>query len=406
MRTICWTLILTVFALAVHAAELKAIALRDDTHNLALLFTVNGQVAQKSFTLKNPDRVVIDFKNTRMGFNLNPGVLTNGLIRNVRSGHPDSLTLRLVFETNRPVNIQASSWLPENKSYKGLKLALLSSGSVSQPARVTAPPEAKIKTAKSLTPVVVKHSPSRFLRDAVVVIDAGHGGKDPGAHGPKGSQEKNVTLAIARRLKQMIDKQPGMRAVLTRDGDYYISLRRRLDIARKDNGDIFISIHADAFINKNSHGASVFALSQNGATSEAARWLAEKENYSELGGVDLSELDDTNGVVRSVLIDLSQTATIGESVKMGKAVLGNMGRLTTLHNRNIEQARFVVLKSPDIPSILIETGFISNPYEERNLTSAVYQQRLCQAIFHGIKGYFMDNPPKGTRLETLAALSR
>ena len=192
-----------------------------------------------------------------------------------------------------------------------------------------------------------------------------------------------------------------MRAVLTRSGDYYVGLRERLDIARKYNGDIFVSIHADAFNNPHSSGASVFALSQGGATSEAARWIAAKENYSELGGVNLGDLDDINGVVRSVLIDLSQTATINSSLEMGGRVLGKLNGFTRLHNHRVEQARFMVLKSPDIPSILVETGFISNPVEERNLTSSPYQSRLSQAIFDGIKTYFWSNPPHGTRIEAM-----
>jgi len=210
-----------------------------------------------------------------------------------------------------------------------------------------------------------------------------------------------VVLAITLKLKQLIDKHPGMRAVLTRSGDYYVGLRQRLDIARKYNGDVFVSIHADAFNNPHSNGASVFALSQRGATSEAARWIAEKENYSELGGVNLGDLDDTNGVVRSVLIDLSQTATINAGLQMGGRVLGQLYSFTNLHNNKVEQARFVVLKSPDIPSILVETGFISNPREERNLTSSAYQTRLSRAIFSGVKGYFWDNPPHGTRIEAM-----
>ena len=251
-------------------------------------------------------------------------------------------------------------------------------------------------------PVQALHVPSKSLRDVVVVLDPGHGGKDPGAIGMHKSAEKHVVLAIALKLKQLIDRQPGMRAVLTRNGDYYIGLRERMSIARRHNADIFVAIHADAFNNPNSNGASVFALSPRGATSEAARWLAEKENHSELGGVNLSGLDDQNGVIRTVLLDLSQTATIGSSVQMGSRVLRGLDTVTTLHNNKVEQARFVVLKSPDIPSILIETGFISNPREERNLNSPFYQARLTQAIFKGLKGYFWDYPPHGTRVEAMA----
>lgn len=192
-----------------------------------------------------------------------------------------------------------------------------------------------------------------------------------------------------------------MRAVLTRNADYYLGLRERMTIARKHNADLFVAIHADAFGNHHSHGASVFALSAKGATSEAARWLAAKENYSELGGVNLAKLDDSNGVIRSVLIDLSQTATIGASLQVGNQVLQSLDRITTLHSNKVEQARFMVLKSPDIPSLLIETGFISNPREELNLSSTVYQARLCHAIMGGIKQYFWDYPPHGSKIEAM-----
>lgn len=259
-----------------------------------------------------------------------------------------------------------------------------------------------VAKSKTSVPVKVPAVPKR-LRDVLVVIDPGHGGKDPGASGARKTLEKHVVLSISKRLKTIIDAQPGMKAVLTRKGDYYIGLRERLRIARKCDADIFVAIHADAYINRESNGASVFALSQTGATSEAARWLAEKENYSELGGVNLSELDDQNGVVRSVLIDLSQTATIGASVNMGERILKSLGGITRLHNDKIEQARFVVLKSPDIPSVLVETGFISNPREERNLSNSQYQQRLAQAIFQGIKAYFWEFPPYGSRIEALSS---
>ena len=232
-------------------------------------------------------------------------------------------------------------------------------------------------------------------RKITVIIDAGHGGKDPGAHGRAGTQEKTVVLAIAQELKRAINQQPGMQAVMTRDGDYYVPLRDRLKKARQSKGDIFISIHADAFKNPQSSGASVYALSLKGASSEAARWLAEKENYSELGQVDLSNKDD---VLRSVLIDLSQTATISAGLDLGTIVLKNLQAMTKLHHLSVDQARFVVLKSPDIPSILVETGFISNPQEERRLRSPRYQKQLALAIMNGVKSYFRHRAPPGTWL--------
>jgi len=260
----------------------------------------------------------------------------------------------------------------------------------------------EIKKAPELKPVIAQHAPPKILRDVVVILDPGHGGKDPGALGARKSQEKRIVLEIAKKLKKLIDKQPGMRAVLTRDGDYYVGLRERLNIARKHEGDVFVSIHADAFISSKSKGVSVFALSQRGATSEAAQWLAEKENHSELGGVDLSGLDDENDLIRTVLIDLSQTATTTASVQMGSHVLTRLDHVTSLHSNKVEQARFVVLKSPDIPSILVETGFISNAKEEKNLNDPRYQARITLAMFDGLKKYFWNHPPHGTRFEVMA----
>ena len=414
------------------AAQLKNVTVQQQTDRTTLYFTIDGSFTHKLFTLTNPNRVVLDINETSLGINLNQLGLTNALINQVRSGLSGTKTLRLVLDVNQNVAVRSSPWQSKNSSY-GIQLELLHAKNTSAPGNnkhqlINTKPQLISKssinnkiTQKNIKPLIkaqsvaqdspiiahhmpikVPHSPSnKYLRDVVVVLDAGHGGKDPGARGPRRSKEKDVVLAITLKLKQLIDRQPGMRAVLTRSGDYYVGLRQRLDIARKYNGDIFVSIHADAFNNPHSNGASVFALSQRGATSEAARWIAEKENYSELGGVNLGDLDDSNGVVRSVLIDLSQTATINSGLQMGSRVLGQLDSFTNLHNNKVEQARFMVLKSPDIPSILVETGFISNPREERNLTNSAYQIRLSQAIFQGLKGYFWDNPPHGTRIEAM-----
>jgi N-acetylmuramoyl-L-alanine amidase len=392
-RRTVWFYLVMLLSFNLVAAQLQSIEVKQDSGKTSLFFSLDGAIAHKIFTLTNPDRVVVDFENTNLAFNLSQLHLNNRLIKLVRSGHPNPQTLRLVFEVTDAVRLRANPWGSSSRTKHAFSLDIS--------ANPQGPSIEKAVKGKSepLTPVLpVSNKP---LRDVVVVLDAGHGGKDPGAMGPKRSAEKNVTIAIAIKLKQLIDKQPGMRAVLTRKGDYYVGLRERLNIARKYNGDVFISIHADAFINQQSNGASVFALSQRGATSEAARWLAEKENYSELGGVNLRGLDDQSGLVRTVLIDLSQTATISASLHMGETVLRNLNTITTLHNHKVEQARFMVLKSPDIPSILIETGFISNPREERNLTSSSYQARLTQSIFQGLKSYFWEYPPHGSRIEAL-----
>lgn len=414
---------------AANASQLKNLRLTQTNNTSSLYLSINGPFTHKLFTLTNPYRVVVDLTGADLAVNLNQLPLKNALIQKVRAGKPNATTLRVVVELSHPVVVHSSPWQSQ-----GLKLDLIGGKQTAVLTKPHKPPvkmnvkpqtsqvksvQQSILPKKQLlknspvyqnqpliahqNPIKARSIPPASLRSVVVVLDAGHGGKDPGAKGPHRTQEKDVVLAITLRLKKLIDSQPGMRAVLTRRGDYYVGLRERLDIARKYNGDIFVAIHADAFNNPHSNGASVFALSQGGATSEAARWIAEKENYSELGGVNLGDLDDQNGIVRSVLIDLSQTATINSSLQMGGRVLSQLGQFTRLHNYKVEQARFMVLKSPDIPSILVETGFISNPREERNLTSAAYQDRLSRAIFQGIKGYFWENPPHGSRIEAMTS---
>jgi len=231
---------------------------------------------------------------------------------------------------------------------------------------------------------------NNWSRKITIAIDPGHGGEDPGALGASGSREKDITLKVAKKLKARIDSDPNMRAVLTRDGDYFIPLHGRVMKARKMQADLFISIHADAFTNPAARGSSVFALSEKGATSASARYLAKKENESDLiGGVSLNVKDP---VLARTLLDLSQTATINDSLKLGKAVLGQIGNINKLHKNHVEQAGFAVLKSPDIPSILVETAFISNPEEERRLNDDEYQETLVTSIFEGIQKYFATNP--------------
>jgi N-acetylmuramoyl-L-alanine amidase len=230
----------------------------------------------------------------------------------------------------------------------------------------------------------------------IIAIDAGHGGDDPGASGRRGTREKHVVLAIARQLERLIKKEPGMRPVMIRNGDYYLGLRKRMQKARAMQADLFISIHADAFRNGRASGSSVYVLSQNGATSEAAQWLAKSENSSDLiGGVSLDDKDD---LLRSVLLDLSQNATIAASLDVGSSVLKELGGVGKLHKKRVEQAGFAVLKSPDIPSILVETGYISNKREERNLRDKGYQRKLAVAMLKGVRRYFSQNAPPGTRL--------
>ena len=259
-------------------------------------------------------------------------------------------------------------------------------------ARTEASPESAPKPEPRGKPVVA--------RMVTIVVDAGHGGEDPGARGRGGSREKNVTLTIARKLKAIIDAEPNMRAVLTRDGDYFIPLQQRVQKARKVRADLFVSVHADAFIKPHARGSSVFALSERGATSTAAKWLAKRENEADLiGGVNL---DLKDRYLAMTLADLSLTAQINDSLKLGKAVLLELGGVNALHKHDVEQAGFAVLKAPDVPSILVETAFISNPEEERRLNDEGYQEKMAQAIFKGIRRYFTKNPPLAK--STLAAI--
>ena len=237
------------------------------------------------------------------------------------------------------------------------------------------------------------------LRDIVVAIDPGHGGDDPGAIGPGKTYEKTVVLAIAKALADRVDAEPGFKAVLTRRGDYYVAHRNRTQLARDNQADVFISIHADAWKTASASGASVFAISQRGATSETARWIAEKENRADLiGGVGSVSLDDKDDVLAGVLLDLSMTASLSASLEMGAEVIKSIAPINKLHKMSVEQASFIVLKSPDIPSILVETGFISNPGEARKLRTSAHQKKMAGAIFKGVSTYFRKKPPEGTFL--------
>lgn len=382
-------LLMTFLVTTVHSTNLVNVSVTSSTkasENLQFSFSTRPKFRQ--FILKNPTRIVFDFSDTTLKTSLKKLAAGSHYIQDIRYAIRNRNDLRVVLDVAPGTIVSKKIKGRANKVL--FALAKQQRGTTAVVNKVSVPSTQKKQLKVSTTPTK--------LRDVVIVIDPGHGGKDPGAIGQNHVQEKKVVLEIAKRLQHLINQQRGMKAYLTRGGDYYISLRTRLARARKYNADMFISIHADAFHNRRSRGASVYTLSQRGATSEAARWLAAKENYSELGGVDLSELDDANGMVRSVLIDLSQTATIGASFSVGEQILQNLGRIAKLHHESVEQARFVVLKSPDIPSLLIETGFISNHAEERLLASSRYQQKLAQSIIKGIKNYFKEHPPRNSYL--------
>lgn len=376
------------------------------------------------FNLNNPDRLVIDLDNVGLGntFSNLPKLVGSDdpYIKSLRVGRFKPGVVRLVLDLKAKVKPQLFILKPVAEYGYRLVLdvypdqppdplmALISNthGASGTPTTITQNPEKasadhelKIAqgadsekeeeppTSSSLPPPA---PPEMHARTLIIAIDAGHGGEDPGAHGKHGSLEKNVTLAIARKVQALIDEQPNMRAVLTRDGDYFIPLMGRVAKARKANADLFVSIHADAFINSKARGLSVFALSEHGATSTAARWLAKNENEADLiGGVNIAVKDP---YLARTLLDLSQTATINDSMKLGKYVLNQLGDINDLHTGHVEQAGFAVLKSPDIPSILVETAFISNPSEERRLDDQSYQIKVAHAIVGGIDRYFAQNP--------------
>ena len=330
------------------------------------------------FALPHPDRLVVDLKNTQLATSLKNVNLSRTAIKNIRVGYPSHDVIRMVFDLKTPQQFKILS-PPHNPT---LIINLHS----------TAKNSLKKNLAKAMPslPGIVEKKP--VIRPVVIAVDAGHGGHDPGAIGPNGEKEKNITLAIAKHLAYLINQHSNMRAVLTRRGDYYVGLRGRLQIARQDNADLFIALHADSYFNNHASGASVYALSQHGATSEAARWLARRDNYSELGGVDLRELGDQSALLRSVLIDLAQTATITDSLHLGSMMLANLKNVTRLHYSRVEQAPFMVLKSPDIPSILVEMGFISNAKEETRLSDENYQNQIALALFNSIENYLKKYP--------------
>lgn len=352
-----------------------------DRTRLVFDVTAPQQQQHRIFFLKNPLRLVIDLSNTVSIAEIPKVSLDHPIFRSIRSGTRNKTDLRVVLDLKTPVKPKSFQLKP-NQSYGDRLVVDLYPRSASARNNHTATKKLVVKAIEA--------------RDLVIAIDAGHGGEDPGAIGARGTREKDVVLTLAQQLAKLINNEAGMRAVLVRKGDYYLGLRERVDKARKAKADLFVSIHADAFKNSRVKGASIFTLSKRGASSEAARWLAAKENAADLiGGVKLGDKDN---VLAKVLIDLSQTATMDVSYQVAKRVLRNLKILGTVHKNNVQRARFVVLKSPDIPSILVETAFISNRSEERKLGNPLYQQRLTKAIHDGIREYFMNNAPAGTRL--------
>lgn len=361
----------------IFAAEIEGVRVWRAPDHTRLVFDLSGPADHTLFSLENPDRLVIDIANSRMDAKYDQLEISNTPITRVRHAPRKGSDLRIVLDLSSKVTPKSFT-LTANEQY-GERL-------------VVDLYDQKLQVKKSV-PEVVKVA----NRDIVIAIDAGHGGDDPGAIGPRRIQEKIVAYQIAQRVATMLDRQEGFSGKLVRRGDYYIPHRDRTAFARANRADFFISIHADAFTSPRARGASVYALSQRGATSETARYLAQKENRADLiGGAGSVSLGDKDDLLAGVLLDLSMTATLNSSLQAGNYVLGNMGKITHLHKRNVEQAGFLVLKSPDIPSLLIETGFISNPDEATRLSNSHFQHQMADAIVQGLTQYFHDHPPIGT----------
>ena len=330
-----------------------------------VVFDLSGNARHSLFTLSSPNRVVVDLKGVRKSTALVSDDNKTRLLTGIRSAVRNNDDLRIVLDLDNKVRPRSFILQPDGN--QGYRLVV-------------------DMYATKLSPTPIKTSQQqrqKKKKEFIIAIDPGHGGKDPGAIGHKGTKEKDITLALAKKLKAQINRTDGFRAVLTRDTDRFVVLRHRVEKARKHRADLFVSLHADAFRSPKVEGASVYALSLNGASSEAARWIAHKENASDLlGGISLDDKDD---LIASVLLDLSQTATIQDSLELGSDVLKHLGKVGKLNKRSVQQAGFAVLKAPDMPSILIETAFISNPKEERRLRSPKHQQKIAKAILSGIK---------------------
>jgi N-acetylmuramoyl-L-alanine amidase len=399
---ICFSFLLAFFVINVYAD----VQTRVWPSNEYTRFTIESTdyIKNDQSILKNPDRVVIDLKNININNSLKdlPKVdfKENSSISGVRVAQFDPGTVRIVIDLRHESKIKIFSLKPI-KSY-GHRLVVDVYHQEDEIAHLLKQLQAREgddqkgnklmaeDKKNSLTTIEIEKPKEELPKETeqakiIVAIDAGHGGEDPGARGSSGTKEKDITLAIAKKLKNAIDKEPNMQGVLIRDGDYFIPLAKRVAKARKLEADIFVSIHADAFTKKSVKGSSVFALSERGASSAFAKLIANKENESDLiGGVSI---DDKHPVLAQTLLDLSLSATINDSMKLGRYVLDEMGKVNTLHKKYVEQAGFAVLKAPDIPSILVETAFISNPKEEKNLRSESFQIKLAESVVKGIKTY-------------------
>jgi N-acetylmuramoyl-L-alanine amidase len=377
-------------ALAVSRAQ--AVDVRDvrvwaSPESTRVVLDLSGSAQHSLQVLHFPERVVLDVSGARLAKGAHDSVAGAGLVKSVRLGHRPNGELRVVMDLARPIS--AKSFLTQPNRQYGYRLVVDFGAGASASAGAAAE-----------KPMKAEHAPAN-ARDLIIAIDAGHGGEDPGAIGKNGTREKDIVLAIARELAFKINSEPGMKAVLTRNGDSFVPLRDRMRRARAQQADLFVSIHADSIRDRSIDGSSVYILSPRGATDEASRWLAERENASDLiGGVSLDDKDD---VLASVLLDLSQSASLSASQVAAERVLRQLNLAGEVRKHDVQQARFMVLKSPDVPSMLVETAYISNPQEEMRLRTPLQQAKLAAAIQRGVHDYFYANPPAGSRVAQLAA---
>ena len=364
------------------------IYLVDGNDSTKIVFNLESKANYDVFRLSNPDRIVVDLNNTRLNTHIPSASRLPDSIKRIRSSHRFNNARRFVIDTRGKLDYTSYRLKPNSKFSHRLVLKLSDANQIETAAVSNSSMSVVDQLAKRVSQATAR-------RNIIVAIDAGHGGQDPGATGKNGSHEKDVTLRIARKLQALVNKQPGMRGVLTRKDDRYITLRGRIRLARRAKADMFISIHADSSRSREARGSSVFVLSERGASDEAAKWLADRENAADLiGGVSL---DDKDATLAKVLLDLSQSATIESSDILAKSILKEIHRVAPVHKHTVQHARFVVLKSPDIPSLLVETAFISNPSEERRLNSNAFENKLAKAMLRGITHYFANNAVTNNR---------
>ena len=370
------------FPLGAFATQIRNARLWRSDDKLRLVFDLSGPVQYKTFSLTSPERVIIDLSGAGLSGDFSQLALKNSGITSIRSGHFGKSDTRIVLDLASPM--QLNSFLLPPQDGQGHRLVLDLTNATHAPRQIAAQP----------APLVAPVDKAHPKRDIIVVVDPGHGGKDPGAIGSKGQREKDVVLSIAQLLAKRLKREKGFDVKLVRNDDFFVPLRKRVDIARQHKADMFISVHADAAPRLTASGASVYALSEGGATSATARFMAQRENGADLlGATTLLNLKDKDPMLAGVILDMSMNATIASSLQLGSSVLGSLQSITTLHQKRVEQAGFAVLKSPDVPSILVETGFISNTRDAQRLVTARHQQAVADGLFDGLKKYFEKNPP-------------